>query len=84
MAPEIIESNENADRVKVAEGQNARLTCNAKGVPRPKVTWTRPEGVLLPSGQEATIVRTLVITKARTGDAGTKLLFTYRFEISNF
>ncbi|XP_069976106.1 lachesin isoform X2 [Penaeus vannamei] len=42
--PEFIDEESSASHVAVQEGNDVRLVCRAKGVPRPSIHWTREDG----------------------------------------
>ncbi|XP_072031734.1 papilin-like isoform X2 [Amphiura filiformis] len=60
--------------VTVQEGNQAVLECHAAGTPKPIVTWTNTEDVVLPNGNERMIQAendSLIVNAAQLGDAGT-------------
>ena len=68
----MVEGDEDSPRsVKVASGETATLSCKAKGVPSPKISWTREDRRLLPSGrEEENNTQRLTIYKTKMEDRG--------------
>jgi hypothetical protein len=42
--------------VQVVEGSYAKLTCDATGVPKPIISWSRANGKAMPDGQQTVYV----------------------------
>uniref|UniRef100_A0A336M5D4 CSON010924 protein n=1 Tax=Culicoides sonorensis TaxID=179676 RepID=A0A336M5D4_CULSO len=57
-------------QVSVEENEDVKLKCYADGYPRPRITWTRDGGAILPAGGKSVQGQELKITKVRKEDRG--------------
>lgn len=75
--PPVMIDDASTRTVRVKVGETARLTCEATGFPTPRMTWSRADGHLLPSGRENITVQTYVMTGVKKVDRGEYKCFAH-------
>ena len=70
--PPVIKKDSLGQTEVVEEGGSVELSCDATGYPRPKITWTRKDGSLLPNGKASFPTSRMLIPKVRREDRGNR------------
>ncbi|XP_064637443.1 lachesin-like [Lineus longissimus] len=56
--------------VQAVEGSNAKLTCDATGVPKPRISWSRSNGKAMPDGQQTVYGTEILLTNVSSIHGG--------------
>ena len=68
LPPTMVDTTPN--RVQVVVDTKAEMTCEAKGFPKPDISWTREDKLPLPSGKDEETADVFAIDNVRMEDRG--------------